>query len=154
MKTLLILCLVFTAVAAIAGPNPYDEKADAKLDIKQALAGAISASVPVIIVFGANWCPDCRVLDIAMHSGPSGELLAKNFKIVKVNIGRRDQNLDIAESYGMSLKKGIPTVVIVSPKNEVLYATHEGELADARNMGDKGIFDFFRRVTAAATLKK
>ena len=40
MKTLLILCLVFTAVAAIAGPNPYDEKADAKLDIKQALAGA------------------------------------------------------------------------------------------------------------------
>src|ERR1700678_4539079 len=89
MKTLLPLCLLFLAVAAIAGPYPYDEKADAKLAIKQALVQAAAAHVPVIIVFGANWCPDCRVLDIAMHNGPSGELLAQNFNIVKVNLGGR-----------------------------------------------------------------
>jgi protein disulfide-isomerase len=52
------------------------------------------------------------------------------------------------------LKKGIPAVVIISAKNEVLYVTREGELADARKMGDKGIYDFFKRVTAEALAKK
>jgi len=35
-------------------------------------------------------------------------------------------------------------VVILSPKNEVLYATKDGELADARKLGDDGIYDFFQ----------
>jgi protein disulfide-isomerase len=45
-------------------------------------------------------------------------------------------------------------VVILSPKNEVLYATKDGELADARKLGGDGIYDFFKRATAAATAKK
>ena len=40
------------------------------------------------------------------------------------------------------------------PYNEVLYVTKDGELANARKMGDAGIYDFFKRVTAAATAKK
>jgi protein disulfide-isomerase len=45
-------------------------------------------------------------------------------------------------------------VVIISIKNEVLYATREGELADARKMGDTGIYDFFKRVTASIGAKE
>jgi thioredoxin 1 len=154
MKILLALSLLFLTTAAFAGPTPYDEKADARLEIKQALAQATAANEPVIIVFGANWCPDCQALAKAMKSGASAQLLEQNFKIVKVSVGRFDKNVDIAESYGVPLKKGIPAVVIVSPKNEVLYVTHDGEVADARNMGDKGIYDFFKRVTASAMMKK
>ena len=150
MKILPVLCLLFLAVAAAAAETPYDEKADAKSEIKAALAQTGSSRVPVIIVFGANWCPDCQMLNIAMTRGASAPLLAHDFKIVKVNVGRFDQNLEVAKSYGVPLKKGIPAVVILSPKNDVLYATREGELADARKMGDKGIYEFFRRVTTPA----
>jgi protein disulfide-isomerase len=52
------------------------------------------------------------------------------------------------------LKKGIPAVVILSNKNEVLYATREGEVADARRMGEDGVYKFFKRVTADALVKK
>jgi protein disulfide-isomerase len=51
------------------------------------------------------------------------------------------------------LKNGIPAIVILSPKNQVLYVTRAGELADARNMGDSGIYEFFRKVTPGLKTK-
>lgn len=94
------------------------------------------------------------MLDSAMKTGASAPLLSRDFKIVKVNVGHMDKNLDLANTYGVPLKKGIPAVVIISAKNEVLYVTREGELANARKMGDDGIYEFFKRVTAEATAKK
>ena len=150
MKSLSALFLAFLAVAAIAADNPYTETADAKLDIRQALAQATTAKTPVIVVFGANWCGDCKMLDSAMKTGASAPLLKRDFKIVKVNVGHFDKNLDVAKAYGVPLAKGIPAVVIISTNNAVLYATREGELANARKMGDNGIYEFFKRVTATA----
>jgi protein disulfide-isomerase len=154
MKILQMLFFALLAVAATAADNPYNETADAKLEIKQALTQAAPAHTPIIIVFGANWCPDCKMLDEAMKTGASAPLLARDFKIVKVNVGHWDKNFDIAKEYGVPLQKGIPAVAIISAKNEVLYVTREGELADARRMGDKGIYEFFKKVTAEAMAKK
>ena len=89
-----------------------------------------------------------------MKTGATAPLLSRDFKIVKVNVGQFDKNVDIAKSYGVPLEKGIPAVAIISTNNEVLYATRAGELADARRMGDNGIYEFFKRVTASAPAKK
>jgi protein disulfide-isomerase len=154
MKILNALFFVILATAANAADRPYNETADAKLDIKQALTQAATAKTPVIVVFGANWCGDCRALDTAMKNGASAALLSRDFRIVKVDVGQMDKNLDVAKSYGVPLEKGIPAVAIISTNNEVLYATRAGELADARKMGDNGIYEFFKRVTAPAAAKK
>lgn len=138
--------------SATAAEHPYNENADATLDIRQALAA--STNTPIIVVFGANWCGDCKALDTAMKSGASAKLLARDFKIVKVDVGHFDKNKDVAKSYGVPLEKGIPAVAIISPKSEVLYVTQEGELADARKMGDDGIYQFFKRVTASSKTKE
>ena len=108
---------------------------------------ALGASV--LIVFGANWCGDCRILDMAMKQEPTAALVAREFRVVKVDVGRFDRNVDVANAYGVPLKSGIPAIAIVSPRNDVLYATRAGELADARKMGDAGIHAFFRRAAAA-----
>ena len=131
MKILQVLFFVLLAAAASAADNPYNETADAKLDIRQALTQAAPTKTPIIIVFGANWCGDCKALDYSMKNGASASLLSRDFKIVKVNVGRFDKNLDVAESYGVPLKKGIPAVVVISTRNKILYVTREGELADA-----------------------
>ncbi|MGB7745949.1 MAG: thioredoxin family protein [Verrucomicrobiia bacterium] len=154
MRILHALFFMFFAVAAAAADNPYNETADAKLEIKQALTQAATKNTPIIIVFGANWCGDCKMLDSAMKNGASAPLLSRDFKIVKVNVGHWDKNLDVAKAYGVPLEKGIPAVVIISSKNKVLYVTREGELANARRMGDNGIYEFFKRVTAEVTAKK
>ena len=66
MKILQTIIYVFLAVVATAADNPYNETADAKLEIKQALKQAATNQTPIIIVFGANWCRDCKMLDAAM----------------------------------------------------------------------------------------
>jgi thioredoxin 1 len=154
MKTFFALFLVVLAMTAAAADLPYNETADAKADIQQALAQAAAKHNEVIVVFGANWCGDCRMLDNAMKSGSSAPLLARDFEIVNVNVGRWDKNLDLAKSYGAPLEKGIPAVAILSADNKVLYVTKEGELANARQMGENGIYDFFKRVTAGVKAEK
>jgi thioredoxin 1 len=152
-STLIALLLVTSAAAAADGNAPYDEKANAKAQIRTTLAEAKRARVPVLVVFGANWCGDCKILDMAFKSGTSAPLIAKNFRVVKVDVGRFDRNVDIATAYGVPLKSGIPAVAILSQTGEVVYATREGELADARKMGDSGIYDFFSKVSAMATAR-
>ena len=151
MKILAVLFVMLAAAVAVAADNPYDETANAKLDITNALA---NAKTPIILVFGANWCPDCKELDLAMKKGSSAALLAHDFKIVHIDVGHFDKNQDVAESYGVPLKKGIPAIAIITPKNKVLYVTKEGELANAQKLGETGIYDFFKRVVASVPKTK
>jgi len=72
----------------------------------------------------------------------------ENSSVVKVDVGRFDRNVDVAEAYGVPLKKGIPAVVILSPEGKALYATRAGELADARAMGEDGVYAFFTQAAA------
>jgi len=149
MKRLLLMsALVAFAAGAAASEWPYDEKADAKADVQRALQAAQTDHKKVLLVFGANWCKDCRVLDQAMHAS-SQKLIAGRFELVKIDVGNFDKNLDLAERYGNPIKKGIPAVVVVSADGQVLYATKGGELADARSMGEQGIYDFLSAKLAA-----
>ena len=152
MRFLTASLLLATTLAANAGGPPpiYDEGVDAKAAIQATLAEAQKAKVPVLVVFGANWCGDCRMLDNTFKHGASAPLIASHYKVVKVDVGRFDRNVDIAEGYRVPLKKGIPAVAVLSPQGKLLYATEGGELADARKMGDQGVYDFFTRVTASA----
>ena len=146
MKRRLILLAATCFGVAVAGPLPYNDAADAKADLRQALAEASQSQRPVLVVFGANWCEDCRALDAALKTGRNAELMAQSFKVVKIDVGNFNRNLDIAGEYGNPIKKGIPAAVVLSPDNQVLYATRAGELADARRMSESGIYEFFKRV--------
>ena len=156
MKKLLLSLAIALAIAlatglAVAADRPYDEAADAKAQIHAALQEAAASKQPVLLIFGANWCADCRALDHALKTGRNAELMASKFKVVKVDVGNFDHNLDVTAAYGNPTKKGIPSAVIVSPDNKVLFMTRAGELADARRMSDDGIYEFFTKAAAAAT---
>ena len=146
MRNAIALVLAGAASLVMASTPIYDETADAKAEIHAALVDAQRANQPVLVVFGANWCGDCKVLDAAFNSGASAALIAKNYRVVHVNVGRFDRNVDIADSYGVPLKNGIPAVAVLSKQGKVIYATRAGELADAQSMGDDGIYAFFSKV--------
>ena len=145
-----LLLFSFAALVQAAPTAVYNETADAKAEIRDAMHAAAQSGRPVLVVFGANWCGDCKILDLAFKEGASAPLIAKKFVVVKVDVGRFDRNTDIAASYGVPLKHGIPAVVVISPQGEPIYATRGGELADARSMGDKGIYEFFLKVASQA----
>ncbi|MEO8080068.1 MAG: thioredoxin family protein [Caldimonas sp.] len=154
MRRILLLLGAMLAATALAAPLPYDASADAKADVARALAAARMSGVPVLVILGANWCEDCRALDQALTTGRSAALIADAFKVVKVDVGRFDRNLDVDAAYGHPIGKGIPAAVVLSPDNRVLYATRGGELADARRMSETGIYDFFARVSRSVATRR
>ena len=123
--------------------NPYDETANAKADVQAALKVAKAENKTALIVFGGNWCGDCKVLDMEMHHGDLAKLVKDRLVVVKVDVGRFDKNLDVANQYGKLLKNGVPSVALVRADGSVVYQTDGGELADARKMGRDGITQFF-----------
>jgi thioredoxin len=130
-----------------AADLPYDEKANASDDVRQALQTAQAEHKDVLLVFGANWCPDCRVLDSVLHSNDAASI-SDRFVIVKIDVGYFNKNMDLAKRYEVPLRKGIPAAAVLSGEDSLLYVTQGGELANARRMGETAIVDLFSRVAA------
>ncbi|AZZ90261.1 MULTISPECIES: thioredoxin family protein [unclassified Hahella] len=151
IRNCVCLLLGLLAFTAAAGPLPYDESADARRDIQAARSAASEDHKLILLTFGANWCPDCRVFDEAMQDAEIAALVSKHFKVVKVDIGDWDKNLDIVETYGNPIEKGIPSIVVTDNDDKVLFATRGGQLATARSMGKDKFIEFFEFL---ATLKQ
>ena len=145
MKKLFAL-LAFASVLNIAWADdkkPYDESANAAAQIQAALKVAKADRKSALLVFGANWCGDCKMLDIEMRQGELAKLVNDRLSVVKVDVGRFDRNKDVTAVYGNVVKKGIPSVVLLRADGSVAYQTDGGELADARKMGREGVTKFF-----------
>jgi len=141
----LVLLAAGSAFAAQKLPLPYNPQADAKAQVDQVLAQARANHKPVLLFFGANWCPDCRALAKDLSSGKNATLMKGHFNIAKIDVGNFDHNLDVVNRFGNPIKKGIPAAVIVSPQGQVLYSTRAGELSSARSMSEDGVYDFFQQ---------
>lgn len=141
------------AIAAAVDAPPYDEAADAAAQVKQALTRARADSKHVLIVFGANWCGDCKMLDAEFRKPALKAVLDQHYVVVKVDVGRFNRNLDVVKAYGGVIKAGIPSIVVATQAGEPLLATAGGELADARKMGESGVLTFFQQLPARAGRK-
>lgn len=140
-----ILCvtLPLAVQAALAqGRVIYPDPSVAKTQIHEALARAKAQHKRVILDFGGNWCGDCKVLDIYLHDPANKSLLDENFELVDVNIGRFDANQDIADRYGIPLKRGVPALVVLSPEGKVLMAQTHGEFESMRNLQSSDLTKF------------
>jgi len=143
-----VVLLLFVAMARAAEEPIYDEKADANRQIAAALTAASQPGKSVrniVLVFGANWCPDCHALDDNMHKPELVSLIEKHFVVVKIDVGRMDKNLDVARQYGVPVRRGIPALAVLDAKGKVLYAMDQGQFADARHMSFESINAFFEQ---------
>ncbi len=141
------LCCLGLITLAFAAPLPYDEAANARADLQHALQQAQGEHRDVLIIFGANWCEDCRDLETAMQ-GASAALIQSRFVVVKIDVGNFNRNLDLVRHYGDPIRGGIPAAVVVSASDQLLYSTRAGELANARRLGSQGIYSVFSKVVA------
>jgi thiol:disulfide interchange protein len=123
----------------------YPANADAKKEIDEALKQAVTEKKRVLLVFGANWCYDCHVLDRALHEGAGGKVLKESFLLVHIDIGEADKNLDLVKKYKTTLDKGVPVVVILNSDGGLLYGSDNGEFESARTMMKKDLLAFLNR---------
>jgi len=123
----------------------YPAKADAKREINEALQAALNEKKRVLLIFGANWCYDCHVLDHALHDGDAGKIMNEKFLLVHVDIGEGAKNGELISKYKIPLDKGVPAVAILDANGKLLYSSGDGEFEAARKMMKKDLVVFLRR---------
>jgi thioredoxin 1 len=138
----LSVAVLSLATARAAERDIFPNNPDAKPEIREALAKAKAEHKRVLLDFGGNWCGDCHALDIYFHQAPNDKLLSDNFILIDVNIGRYDMNTDVAEKYGVPLKKGVPALAVLAPDGKLLHAQTTGEFENMRHMEASSVTDF------------
>ena len=130
-------------------PYPYDEKGDADakaLDAKVAAAHALAKREHklLLIDYGGNWCPDCRILAGTMQLPAISRFAEDHYVEVTVDSGRHmDQNLQVASRYGVTKLAGVPNVLVVDPRTDRLVDEgHTSALSDARHMSPQALADW------------
>jgi thioredoxin 1 len=123
----------------------YHPGTDAHAEIKHALLEASKAHKRVIVVFGANWCFDCHVLDAAFHRADLAVVLAQNYEVVHVDVGRGEKNQDLMDEYQVPMKRGIPGLAVLDGSGKLLYSQKNGEFENARNLGPQDLLAFLKK---------
>ncbi|MGA2004612.1 MAG: thioredoxin family protein [Terriglobales bacterium] len=128
----------------------YSETADAHVEIKEALEKAKVEHKRVIVVFGANWCFDCHVLDEAFHRADLAAIIAANYRVVHVDIGKTEshpalKNQDLMEKYEVPMKRGIPGLAVLDPDGKLVYSQKNGEFENARAMSADDFLAFLNK---------
>lgn len=129
--------------------HPYVIGADAKAQVAAAFAAAKSSGKAVLIDFGANWCPDCRMLNGVLQMPQVKPWKDSRFETVMVNVDHFNVNMDIAAQYGVHVKQ-IPTVLVLTPDGKLLNPDGTLTLGNARTMSPQADIDLIASWDARA----
>lgn len=111
-------------------PDLYDEKADARQDIANAVARAAQSNRRVLLQWGGNWCPWCiRLHDLCRRDKDIAKKLSYEYDVVYVDSVKGGKNLDLAAAYGADLKQhGVPYLTLLGADGKVLAHQETGVL--------------------------
>jgi thioredoxin 1 len=124
----------------------YPANADAHAEIREAEEEAVGANKRLLLVFGANWCFDCHVLDLAFQRPDIAPVLAANYEVIHVDLGPDEQkNADLVHQYQIPLDKGIPALAIVESDGKLVISQKEGEFEDARGLTPEVLSEFLNK---------
>jgi len=154
MRFMLLAASVWLMAAAPVLPpgmatpvaHPYDETADAHAAVAAAFAQARQTNRKVLLDFGGNWCPDCRMLAGVLEDPQVKQWTADKFIIVMIDVGRFTKNLDIAAHWGVKVHAA-PTVLMVTPDGKLLNGDDPFGLADARSLSTQAAVDLLARMS-------
>lgn len=126
--------------------NIYPADADAHAEIKEAQEKAAAAHKRLLLVFGANWCFDCHVLDLAFHRPDLAPVLVANYEVVHIDLGEEEEkNSDLVHKYEIPLNKGVPALAVAESDGKLVVSQKNGEFEDARGLTPEVLLEFLNK---------
>ena len=105
----------------------YSETANPTSDIAAAVAASRRDGKRILLDFGGNWCTDCQVLDFYYHQAPNADLLNRYYRVIHIDIGHMDHNVDVAQKYHVPIARGVPALAVLDSNGKLLYNEKEKE---------------------------
>ena len=78
-------------------PLPYERVDLSESDLKNFIDNTINNKKQPVVIFGANWCPDCRILSAVLDLKTVNEYINDNFETLYIDLGRYDINMSLME---------------------------------------------------------
>ncbi len=125
-------------------PLPYNNKNISSELLDGFIDETINEKLQPVIIFGGNWCPDCRILDGTLELPTIEKFLNEHYKIMHIDVGRYDKNMELMSHLKIEQKKGVPRVVIFNFEKEILNSSTSSEWTSARDRRQQEIFDYFQ----------
>ena len=138
----------------------YDEAADARQQVADAVTRAAKEERRVLIVWGANWCGSCKQLEHQMKGASAadatdadkrlGKLLMNEFEVVHLDVGHFDKNIDLVRKWRADVSGGIPALTILNGEGKVVANQDNAAVSALTKNNEVGPFaDFLDSKKAA-----
>lgn len=124
----------------------YDEKADGAKDIGRARERARKDNRRVLVMWGENRCEFCAYLNQLLTTDPRiRQLVETEYEWVKVDIGKFDKNIDLANSFQTPIDKqgfGAPALTVIEPaSNQTIGVAGGNEMVHKPMQPPNLVFD-------------
>jgi len=97
-----------------------------------------------VIIFGANWCPDARLLEGVMRLPTVKSFLERNANILNIDVGNYEINTALFKMFDKNIQDGIPRVFIMDRMGQNINLHANATMRKAREFSTQDIFDYFQ----------
>ena len=125
-------------------PLPYNGEIYSESDIERFLDSSINKSKQPIIIFGGNWCPDCRILEGTLQLPTIKKYMIEHYEIMHVDVGRYDKNMNLISYFKIPKEEGVPRVLVFDINKNILNMESTKEWTTARDRKQQEIFNYFQ----------
>ena len=124
-------------------PLPYERKEVTTEELKKFIQN--TKDKQAVVIFGANWCPDCRILAGTLKLPSIDKFIRENYSILHVDLGKYDINMSLLEVLGIPKQEGVPRVVIFDKEGKALNLDANDRWRTARDSKQQEIFNYFQK---------
>ena len=129
---------------AVPHPEPYLGLKTSNLEIQEFIKRTIKSNKQPIVIFGANWCPDARLLEGVIQLPTVKNFLGKNANILNIDVGNYEMNTGLFSFFDKNIQEGIPRVFIMDRKGKTLNLDVNDTMRKARDLTTQEIFNYLQ----------
>ena len=128
----------------VSHPEPYVGVKVSILEIQEFIQRTIKSNKQPIVIFGANWCPDARLLEGVIQLPTVKNFLEKNVNILNIDVGNYEMNTELFSFFDKNIHEGIPRVFIMDRKGKTLNLHVNDTMRKARDLTTQDIFNYLQ----------
>ena len=125
-------------------PEPYCNYVIDLRELKKFIQSSINLNKQPIIIFGANWCPDARLLEAILQLPSVRQFLDAKCNILNIDVGDYEINTELFKYFDPEIETGIPRVFILDLNGKPLNIDSNDKMRTARQQSPQEIFDYFQ----------
>ena len=136
--------MIWEIILIFPHPEPYSGMPIADDDLKKFISLSVEQNKQSIIIFGANWCPDARLLEAVMQLKVIKKYLDQHSNILYVDVGDYEINTELFKVFDKNIRDGIPRIFIMDRKGRNINLQDNDTMRKARELSTQDIFDYFQ----------